>query len=103
MSQAISGRIDQYRAGTLSRADLVNQLAAHKYVTPERDLNKPSDPYAQMAHTDMSPDYTDGSWDEVKGAMATGQLPQDVYMEIVNRVWDTRGHTHPSRQAPTAD
>jgi hypothetical protein len=84
MATELSVWIDDYRAGRLGFEVLTRLLAARRYPAPARLRQQPDEPFAAELTSDDRDHDEDGTWDEVRRAVASGRLTHEEYLTITS-------------------
>ena len=85
----IQNVIRKFKAGNLSKEDLVKALADRHYRIPDRQKEGPIDKFEREAWLEAEANYSqDETWDEVRRARNVGDLTPTIYREIQVRHLD---------------
>lgn len=87
--------IQKFQSGEMDRETFISTLANYQYATPEYRLNMPDNPFEREQHIDAA-GYTPGTFMDVKLAYAAGEIPRDVFYELLRRMQAI----HPAGQKP---
>lgn len=87
----ITDQIKRYRAGQISRQQLVEDLGSRTYATPSYEKDMPADHYEQLVRIESADIFEEGTFGEVSEAHDSGLLPVDVYKDIL-RALEKRSH-----------
>jgi hypothetical protein len=80
----ITETIKQFHDRKITREDLVKKLALWQYKEPTRFKNRPKEVWKWWDHYEAADYEEEGTWDEVRLAMNSGLISEDIYFEIVD-------------------
>lgn len=87
----ITDQIRRFRAGEISREQLVRDLGSRTYAIPSYKKDWPADHYEQLVRIEERDIFEEGTFGEVRDAHHSGLLPLDVYADIL-RVRERRAN-----------
>jgi len=96
----ITEQLQRFRAGELTREQLVADLGSRTYPTPSYRKDWPTDPYEQLVRSEAADRFEEGTFGEVTEARHCGLLPKDVYMDILQALEKRANRPKPPSSFP---
>lgn len=96
----ITKQIRRFRAGEISREQLVQDLGSREYAVPGHRKDWPTDEYEQLVRIEEGNIFEEGTFGEVREAHHSGLLPLDVYTDVLRAREKRAGRPRPPASFP---